>query len=332
MQIEIDLSKLERGTHEGRVKVTRGGKTFWRKQRVGVKESGKEIDADKKITDVTGTLNIGMEIKYKGTKKTIQDIDQTKKTINFTGDYTNQGWYNEYKFSDISKYGEYITEKPIPITAPGMENKLGIFKQGSVPDWESMPKTIHIPKSANKHFDRMMAITEANQLEVFVQWSIDNDTIVPGEIGIGGEASCKIPKKGDKWSNHHTHPGDAINSFSPADIWAAAFGFKKDPNAITTMQDERTKTVWVTTPSKETYEISKTYRHKSDRNYPEEKALNEYVKEQAELRKELRKKGTPGEEYDISVRRTALKIAEYFKIKIYYGMLGEELKQYNGEW
>lgn len=38
IQIEIDLSKLERGTHIGRVKVIRGGKTFWRKQRVGVKE------------------------------------------------------------------------------------------------------------------------------------------------------------------------------------------------------------------------------------------------------------------------------------------------------
>ena len=38
IQIEIDLSKLERGTHVGRVKVTRGGKTFYRKQRVGQKE------------------------------------------------------------------------------------------------------------------------------------------------------------------------------------------------------------------------------------------------------------------------------------------------------
>lgn len=38
IQIEVDLTKLERGTHVGRVKVTRGGKTFYRKQRVGVKE------------------------------------------------------------------------------------------------------------------------------------------------------------------------------------------------------------------------------------------------------------------------------------------------------
>ena len=41
MQIEIDVTKLERGTHIGRVKVQRGGKTFWRKQRVGTKEKEK---------------------------------------------------------------------------------------------------------------------------------------------------------------------------------------------------------------------------------------------------------------------------------------------------
>ena len=35
MEIEFDLSKLERGTHTGQVKVTRGGKTFYRKQRLG---------------------------------------------------------------------------------------------------------------------------------------------------------------------------------------------------------------------------------------------------------------------------------------------------------
>ena len=41
-QIEINISKLERGTHEGTVKVTRGGTTFRRKQRVGRKEPEKK--------------------------------------------------------------------------------------------------------------------------------------------------------------------------------------------------------------------------------------------------------------------------------------------------
>lgn len=40
--IEIDLSKIERGTHIERVKVTRKGKTFYRKQRVGRKEKDEE--------------------------------------------------------------------------------------------------------------------------------------------------------------------------------------------------------------------------------------------------------------------------------------------------
>lgn len=42
--IEIDISKLERGTHTGYVKVTRDGKTFRRKQRLGMKESEKSVE------------------------------------------------------------------------------------------------------------------------------------------------------------------------------------------------------------------------------------------------------------------------------------------------
>jgi len=53
-QIEIDISKLERGTHEGQVKVTRGGKTFYRKQRVGRKEEEKK-ETSIKITAKNGT-------------------------------------------------------------------------------------------------------------------------------------------------------------------------------------------------------------------------------------------------------------------------------------
>jgi len=50
MQIEINLAKLERGTHTGRVKVIRGGKTFWRKQRVGRKSSETVEGVKKKIS------------------------------------------------------------------------------------------------------------------------------------------------------------------------------------------------------------------------------------------------------------------------------------------
>lgn len=58
MQIEIDLSKLERGTHEGRVKVTRGGKTFWRKQRIGQKGDEKVLAMviDKEVKVISDKL------------------------------------------------------------------------------------------------------------------------------------------------------------------------------------------------------------------------------------------------------------------------------------
>jgi hypothetical protein len=56
VKIEIDLSKLERGTHVGRVKVTRGGKTFWRKQRVGVKGGEKSVKTTKPNPEVMSAI------------------------------------------------------------------------------------------------------------------------------------------------------------------------------------------------------------------------------------------------------------------------------------
>ncbi|MHA1290006.1 MAG: hypothetical protein ACTSPB_21705, partial [Candidatus Thorarchaeota archaeon] len=52
MLIEIDLEKIERGLREEKVKVTRGSKTFYRRQRVGVKE--KEVEEELKETAIIG--------------------------------------------------------------------------------------------------------------------------------------------------------------------------------------------------------------------------------------------------------------------------------------
>ena len=66
IKIEIDVSKLERGTHEGRVKVMRGGKTFYRKQRVGRKEKPVEKKSvEKVISDYEMTIK-DMEIEFCG--------------------------------------------------------------------------------------------------------------------------------------------------------------------------------------------------------------------------------------------------------------------------
>lgn len=58
-KIEIDLEKLERGTHIEQVRVTRGGKTFYRKQRVGRKEneSGIKQKGSKIVENLTGKLH-----------------------------------------------------------------------------------------------------------------------------------------------------------------------------------------------------------------------------------------------------------------------------------
>lgn len=72
--IEIDLglfTKGERGTHIERVKVTRGGKTFYREQRVGVKPSRKDTgkiaslpeDMKKEILELRRIGDSGAKIK-----------------------------------------------------------------------------------------------------------------------------------------------------------------------------------------------------------------------------------------------------------------------------
>ena len=47
----LPLAKLERGTHEGRVKVTRKGKTFYRKQRLGRKDKDYNVNAKSAAPD-----------------------------------------------------------------------------------------------------------------------------------------------------------------------------------------------------------------------------------------------------------------------------------------
>ena len=63
MQIEINMSKLERGTHEGRVKVTRGGKTFYRKQRVGQKEIDKKISYKSSHDFMENKINLNIDMR-----------------------------------------------------------------------------------------------------------------------------------------------------------------------------------------------------------------------------------------------------------------------------
>jgi hypothetical protein len=55
--IEIDLLKLERGTREGQVKVRRGGKIFYRKQRLGQKETGEPKKAEVQYVPVPGLVS-----------------------------------------------------------------------------------------------------------------------------------------------------------------------------------------------------------------------------------------------------------------------------------
>lgn len=84
-QIEIDLAKLERGLREGRVKVTRSGKTFWRKQRVGVKEGKEKPEIPQAVKDIVDQLDLYiLEYKQEGNTELENDAN-TIRNLLFSG-------------------------------------------------------------------------------------------------------------------------------------------------------------------------------------------------------------------------------------------------------
>ena len=85
--IEIDLGKLERGTHEAWITVKRGGKTFKRKQRVGQKEKTKEIDGE--LKDIIDKL-----FQYSGEYKS-ENNPEMEKDCNTIISLLNSGDINE---------------------------------------------------------------------------------------------------------------------------------------------------------------------------------------------------------------------------------------------
>lgn len=88
MQIEIDLTKIERGTHEDRVKVTRGGKTFYRKQRVGKKEPEKS----KTTVGFQGVLDRAQKFIDEGTNiHSVVMKESGKYVVHIMGRYTEGG-------------------------------------------------------------------------------------------------------------------------------------------------------------------------------------------------------------------------------------------------
>ena len=93
VQIEIDLSKLERGTHVGRVKVTRGGKTFWRKQRVGTKEEEKTVKITKPNPEIMEYIKYSHDIMTQhriGHDSGFVKVDSEKGTFTWQNlDYTD---------------------------------------------------------------------------------------------------------------------------------------------------------------------------------------------------------------------------------------------------
>ncbi len=101
--IQINLLKLERGTHTGRVKVTRAGKTFWRKQRIGRKEKNSE---EKKLNQ---------ELKY---------YPEMDKYFNDLGDKSEEVEKTiiDYTRSDYIGINHYLRTGIMPMEHPTRED------------------------------------------------------------------------------------------------------------------------------------------------------------------------------------------------------------------
>ncbi len=122
--IEIDLIKLDRGTHTEMVNVKRGGTVFRRKQRVGQKDKPKKVDAE--LKDIIDTLSqYSKEYKSDNNPKMEADCN----TIISLLDNDVDKAYNTFSKSDL-RYDISSTYK-----------KLGKYKdsRGSGTDWGTKP-------------------------------------------------------------------------------------------------------------------------------------------------------------------------------------------------
>lgn len=134
MLIEIGLSKLERGLREEKVKVTRGGKTFYRRQRVGQKE--KEVgEKPKKELAIMGLnkpekedfahkVKPGDWVNLAGRMVKVKSVDakNQKVTLGTKGSFIPDETYSFERLNEIgtheSSEGKFKEEKPTPRPTP----------------------------------------------------------------------------------------------------------------------------------------------------------------------------------------------------------------------
>lgn len=284
---------------------------------------GKELSEEDQyaFSGFAHKLKVGDVVTFMAEDMVVGEVNTKEQSVKLDGE--------EYNFVEINEVGKFKSrgeETFIEVPKdPPKEDQMGLLKDNVVPSWGKMPKTMRLPKSTEKHFAKMMDMTTSKGREIYTLWGVGNDTIVPGKIGVGEETTCSIESHNGKWSRHHTHPEGGILSFSPADIWGVAAKVEVDPNNISTMQDERTKMMWVAVPSTETLDVVKGTHHLK----VQEKYHGKYAEEQSEL---WLKHKEGSEEHAQATRQVIGRMAKRLKIKLYHGMPGEELKQYDGKW
>jgi len=272
-------------------------------------------------------LQEGDVVTVAGEDMQVSEVDRNNQTVVLGG--------KEYSFKDLNKNGKFKAsgaETFIEVPdKPSKADQMGLFKDNVKPAYDEMPRTMKLPKSSEKEFKTAMDMTKKEGKEVWCLHGVGNDTMVPGSFSVGNESTCMVKSYNGKWSSHHTHPEGGILSFSDADICNTAQRCIQDPEMMSTMQDESTGMMWVSVPTPETAEIMKA-----------KPGLNAIL----DVKKEYEDKWgvrldeiiadttiAPGEIDEAegrAYRNLVRDLANELKIKIYSGMPGEELKEYDG--
>ena len=317
IQIEINLLKLERGTHTGRVKVTRKGKTFWREQRIGRKEepkpfiSWKSGDPYPKEVKVGAIADMGKFGKY----KIVEIVGGSVKCEN--------GRY--YGISDLvgiipTKVEEKPTkveEKPTKVeekpTKEISEYKDAPGIKGSAPTYKSLPQTFLLNNNVVGQMAVFRKESRKSRNEVGGGINVVGGKMSISKMEIGTSGNIRITGK-TKYGSYHTHPDPAADTFSMDDILGLV---SVHPINLTMAHTVSSDNLWCAVSSAETREIVSKLS----------------VKELIKVKERYRSMSSMASDgSDKEYRKFVKRFCDQYKIGLYVGKSNKTLEKYDGSW
>lgn len=194
---------------------------------------------------------------------------------------------------------------------------------GRSPKYESMPKSIGIPEASVKKMQEIRKDSMLKGIEIGCTIKRRKGELFLGKP-IEGESHHVEIKKREKYGIYHTHASSiAVNSLSPGDICCMlTMGRAYVPLKLMMGHDCTTNTLWCAVASSDTFKIAKG------------KKLTERADECQRYEEEFKDKSLIVESADYGkfCRNYVKSFCDKYKIKLYCGKLGDDLKEYDGTW